>query len=79
MASHLMDAPDVLKKIAAYKVDEVADLKARTTIETLREQAAALPRPRGFETAIKAASGPCLLYTSPSPRDRQESRMPSSA
>ena len=22
---------------------------------------------------------PCLLYTSPSPRDRQESRMPSSA
>ena len=61
MASHLMDAPDVLKKIAAYKVDEVADLKARTTIETLREQAAALPRPRGFETAIKAASGPALI------------------
>ena len=24
-------------------------------------------------------SGPCLLYTSPSPRDRQKSRMPSSA
>ena len=23
--------------------------------------------------------GPCLLYTSPSPRDRQRSRMPSSA
>ena len=23
--------------------------------------------------------GPCLLYTSPSPRDRQKSRMPSSA
>ena len=32
MASHLMDSPDVLKKIAAYKVDEVADLKTRTTI-----------------------------------------------
>jgi dipeptidyl aminopeptidase/acylaminoacyl peptidase len=26
-----------------------------------------------------AASGSCLLYTSPSPRDRQKSRMPSSA
>ena len=26
-----------------------------------------------------AASSPCLLYTSPSPRDRQKSRMPSSA
>ena len=25
------------------------------------------------------APGPCLLYTSPSPRDRQKSRMPSSA
>ena len=25
------------------------------------------------------ASGSCLLYTSPSPRDRQKSRMPSSA
>ena len=27
----------------------------------------------------RARSGPCLLYTSPSPRDRQKSRMPSSA
>ena len=26
-----------------------------------------------------APSAPCLLYTSPSPRDRQKSRMPSSA
>ena len=26
-----------------------------------------------------AQAGPCLLYTSPSPRDRQKSRMPSSA
>ena len=26
-----------------------------------------------------AATGGCLLYTSPSPRDRQKSRMPSSA
>ena len=27
----------------------------------------------------KSRSGGCLLYTSPSPRDRQKSRMPSSA
>ena len=26
-----------------------------------------------------APAGTCLLYTSPSPRDRQKSRMPSSA
>ena len=30
------------------------------------------------EAAIKYVEG-CLLYTSPSPRDRQKSRMPSSA
>ena len=28
---------------------------------------------------IAGQNGPCLLYTSPSPRDRQKSRMPSSA
>ena len=31
--------------------------------------------PRGGEDAVR----PCLLYTSPSPRDAHESRMPSSA
>ena len=35
----------------------------------------------GFVTISNAPtlSKPCLLYTSPSPRDRQKSRMPSSA
>ena len=32
-----------------------------------------------FTVAIYAIIGYCLLYTSPSPRDRQKSRMPSSA
>ena len=31
------------------------------------------------DTGIKRRIKPCLLYTSPSPRDRQKSRMPSSA
>ena len=30
-------------------------------------------------SATSAPNTPCLLYTSPSPRDRQKSRMPSSA
>ena len=30
-------------------------------------------------TAVKIMDEYCLLYTSPSPRDRQKSRMPSSA
>ena len=39
---------------------------------------------RGFKVMIvqwlkDGRSGDCLLYTSPSPRDRQKSRMPSSA
>ena len=32
-----------------------------------------------WKAAIRARENTCLLYTSPSPRDRQKSRMPSSA
>ena len=42
-----------------------------------------LPMPRDVEEVVSGAGGLfsviCLLYTSPSPRDRQKSRMPSSA
>ena len=31
------------------------------------------------QAAVKKMIGDCLLYTSPSPRDRTRSRMPSSA
>ena len=34
---------------------------------------------RGLFAQQPALIAPCLLYTSPSPRDRQKSRMPSSA
>ena len=34
---------------------------------------------RGIKVIIAGAGGACLLYTSPSPRDRTRSRMPSSA
>ena len=43
-----------------------------------REHAAMTPRYLGC-CAVIAKSFACLLYTSPSPRDRQKSRMPSSA
>lgn len=61
MSSTLMDAPDVLQRIAAYKAGEVSALKASTTIEALREQAAALSPPRKFEAAIKSASNTALI------------------
>ena len=38
-----------------------------------------LVRGTGASEVVKVKSMACLLYTSPSPRDRQKSRMPSSA
>ena len=35
--------------------------------------------PAAFEGKVQLPSMPCLLYTSPSPRDKTVSRMPSSA
>ncbi len=55
MAS-LMDAPDVLKKIAAYKASELAALKARYSETNLLDLAASQSKPRGFEAAIKTAA-----------------------
>ncbi|MEP6341849.1 MAG: indole-3-glycerol phosphate synthase TrpC [Maricaulaceae bacterium] len=59
----LMDAPDVLKKIAAYKVDEVAALRSRITEAELLAQAKAAPKPLGFEDALidAARTRPALI------------------
>ena len=48
-----MDAPDVLKKIAAYKKNEVLLLKSTTTIDLLRDSAKNISAPKGFLRAIK--------------------------
>ena len=47
----------------------------------LGEGAEGGPRAQGFDVNIAGyhAGHPCLLYTSPSPRDQRGSRMPSSA
>ena len=37
------------------------------------------PKEKLLKSAIIYGANACLLYTSPSPRDRQKSRMPSSA
>jgi len=58
---NLMDAPDVLKKIAAYKADEVEALRDDISIEELREIAHDLTPPRGFAKAITAQNGPALI------------------
>ena len=59
---------------------------APTPMPTPQPQAAQMPQPANRLEALKqerdkrnAQRPVCLLYTSPSPRDRQKSRMPSSA
>ena len=61
MANTLMDAPDVLKKIAAYKVDEVEALRDEISIEDLREIARDQSPPRGFKKAIETATDHALI------------------
>ena len=51
-----------------------ADLNDAGSVRNMIEEV----QPR-YISHLAAQSYPCLLYTSPSPRDRQKSRMPSSA
>ena len=43
------------------------------------DSATKVPTQQSVKAYVDANSGSCLLYTSPSPRDVEESRMPSSA
>ena len=56
--------------------NEIAKLQPGADWETESQSAAAAERIRQL---IDGSSTTCLLYTSPSPRDRTRSRMPSSA
>ena len=59
-----------LGKTTTAATDTAAAAKSATE-QTVKQQTTEVFRPTG--------GGSCLLYTSPSPRDRQKSRMPSSA
>ena len=61
MANTLMDAPDVLKKIAAYKADEVRALQDEISIADLRLAAADQPPARGFTSVLKNAPAPAII------------------
>ena len=53
--------------------------RRRAATATVTATATATPRRREDDVLLKRVREDCLLYTSPSPRDRSLSRMPSSA
>ena len=68
---------EVLKR-AALLLDSSDSLKHAESVEIMATQVLKEEKPdRSLQTNVEFYT--CLLYTSPSPRDRQKSRMPSSA
>ena len=67
----LLPPPEVRARTGYYTADHVARIKL---IQDMQSQGFNL---KAIERLL--ALGTCLLYTSPSPRDRTRSRMPSSA
>ena len=61
--------------LAALSIDPDAEIIPSKTFDDCFNQASLEPDCK----IIIPESNSCLLYTSPSPRDRQKSRMPSSA
>ena len=75
-----VDVDDIIIACADYYQEDVPhdyvskiDAQVRCTLDALREYDC---KATFF---VQAQYCSCLLYTSPSPRDRQKSRMPSSA
>ena len=70
--------PEVMARLIAGEAVDPAEYYFRTVPEFIAPNGAY----EWLNRSIFVCSGaryPCLLYTSPSPRDRQKSRMPSSA
>ena len=65
------------------KEQQVAENRSRNTLferrENLQKHESYASERRQYDAIRNGQTDSCLLYTSPSPRDRQKSRMPSSA
>ena len=67
----LVQMPILFALFATLRGSPFADVPYLVNLKILPPEQVAAVEPKPFKT--------CLLYTSPSPRDRQKSRMPSSA
>src|SRR5665213_3700804 len=77
---HLGVFADFLLQRGADQLGEGGDAEVVLDAEhDACRRAVLFDRPGAFERVEVAFDKGCLLYTSPSPRDRQKSRMPSSA
>ena len=64
--------------VSYLKASEQEYISSRMELRSIMERLSDLPS-RHADLATKYKNNPCLLYTSPSPRDKRQSRMPSSA
>ena len=70
-SQNVLDADSIDAKSLLLKITPVADAPSASSSN--------VEVSNGVEDAAVGSGNTCLLYTSPSPRDRQKSRMPSSA
>ena len=61
------------------RLDPALEARTPDAWQNLRENHRVRVLDGTFAKRLRAQAGTCLLYTSPSPRDRTRSRMPSSA
>ena len=81
VSSILRGSNSTIMRMAAKRYGVEKEYEAATRLDKLKKTYLQiytyLIRPPSSYSHL--STGPCLLYTSPSPRDRQKSRMPSSA
>ena len=82
----MANTQSALKNIRKNRTNYLRNRAASSRLKTLEKKFLAQVTEKNQEEASTAAKSlisaldkACLLYTSPSPRDRQKSRMPSSA
>ena len=77
--SHLPSDPELRVKAVETLLLNKGLIDSKTLDELIDTYENRIGPKNGAKVVAKAWVDPCLLYTSPSPRDVEESRMPSSA